>query len=101
MQTSPANSKTQGTTELGTPLLMFAIIGGIALSGAWDNIPTWGRVVSIGVIGIFVVGGFISLGQPSGMASRALEQEIKDRVEKDRTESKKEGEATKTAGSGD
>ena len=92
MKAFPTNNKNQGTTEIGIPLLIVAILGAIVLSNFWQDLPFWSRVVSMVLIGIFVIGGFILLGQPSGMGSRALEQEIKDLVKKDRTESKKEGE---------
>ncbi len=92
MKAFPTNNKNQGTTEIGIPLLIVAILGAIVLSNFWQDLPFWSRVVSMVLIGIFVIGGFILLGQPSGMGNRALEQEIKDLVKKDRTESKKEGE---------
>lgn len=79
-------NRTRGSTELGMPLFIIAILGTIALPRFWGVLPLWGRIAAIAVIGGFVVAGFVFLGQPSGMATRAMEQELQqaNRREHDR-----------------
>lgn len=92
MRKPHAGKISQGSTEIGIPMVIVAILGAIALPRFWDALPLWGRVVSIGMIGVCLVAGFVFLGQPSGLGSRALEQEIRQAVKKDpsRTEGQDE-----------
>jgi len=63
------NKRIQGTIELGIPLFMIAILGGIALTNYWADIAMWIRVTSIVLILITVIAGFSMLGRSSGMGS--------------------------------
>ena len=45
-------TKSYGSTEIGIPLLIVAILGAVALPNFWGNLPFWGRVCAIWVIGV-------------------------------------------------
>ena len=85
-----ANHKAGGSTEMGMSLFILAILGAIALPNFWQSLPLWGKFVSVIIIGLLVVAGLIFLGQPSGMGTRAMEQEIKEAVKRDKEKQGKE-----------
>ena len=65
----------QGTIEMGVPLLMVALLGGIALSNFWADIPMWVRVISVVLISIAAIAGFSIFGKPGGMGSMQNDDE--------------------------
>ena len=63
------NKRIQGTIEVGIPLFMIAILGGVTLTNYWTDIAMWIRVTSIVLILITAIAGFSMLGRPGGMGS--------------------------------
>jgi len=53
----------QGTTDIGVPMLIMAVIGAIALYTVWADVPTWGATVAIVLISIFALAGFFMAGK--------------------------------------
>lgn len=69
------NKHIQGTIEVGIPLLMIALLAGIALSSFWADMSMWVRMISIALISIAVIAGFAMLGKPGGMGSMQNDDE--------------------------
>lgn len=76
-------SNGKGSADLSMPFFILAILGAIVLPNFWGDLPFWGRCIAIGIIGVLIIAGIVSLSQPSGLGARALEQEIKQKAEED------------------
>lgn len=63
-------SPRRGSLTVGEPLLIMAVIGGVALASAWEHLGGAWRVV--GVAGTLLVGGLglLLAMRPSGLAGR-------------------------------
>lgn len=73
-----AKMKTAGTIEIGTPILMVAIIGAMWVFLRWSDMsPLLKTVLSI-ADGILVILGLSLLGKPKGMAIRHFENQEKE-----------------------
>ena len=76
-----------GSTENGTPMVIIAILGAIALPRFWPMLPTWVRVLSVAGLAAMAIGGIVLAMQPTGMASRMSARELEALRERARSDS--------------
>ena len=78
------NKFIRGSTNLGMPFIIVALLGTMALHGSWGKVPFWGKIAAIFVICILVITGFYLLSEPTGLGARSLQRELeKEKQEKD------------------
>jgi len=67
----PHRPAARGSMEVGTPLLIVAILGAVALPNVWDRLPTVARVAAVAVLAVVALAGFLLLGKPGGLGANA------------------------------
>jgi hypothetical protein len=58
-------------------MVIIAILGAVALPRFWPALPMWARVLAVAGLAVLAVGGIVLAMQPTGMASRMSERELK------------------------
>lgn len=63
----------RGSMDMGTPLLIMAVIGAIAVSNLWDALPLWLGVSVVVCICLLALGGvYYVFSGHQGMGANAL-----------------------------
>ena len=69
----------KGHIEMGTPFIILAILGAVAVPAYWESMPTWVRIIAVSTISIFaIIGLVIMFSDQGGMGTNALINEQKD-----------------------
>jgi hypothetical protein len=79
------------STDTGTPMVIIAILGAIALPRFWPVLPTWARVLAVVGLVALAIGGIVLAMQPTGMASRMSEGEVQELLRRHRERRDREG----------
>lgn len=69
----------RGSMDMGTSLLIIAIIGGLLLSSYWDRMPQWLGIVCCILLALIILAGIADLLFGfKGMGHNLSQQEVDD-----------------------